>query len=60
VGSLAPNPRVPTSQLLRADELCRLTLTETKCSGTRPQCINCEKQGEECIYEQPRRDRLRE
>ncbi|KAF2830575.1 hypothetical protein CC86DRAFT_315963 [Ophiobolus disseminans] len=54
---LVPRSGLPVAS---CGELCQLTPTETKCSGTRPQCTNCERNGDECVYEQPRRDRLRE
>lgn len=32
---------------------------EIKCSGDRPRCTNCQRQGHGCHYEQERKDRLR-
>lgn len=33
---------------------------EVKCSGDVPRCANCQASGLSCVYEQARRDRLRE
>ena len=37
-----------------------LTVAEVKCSGDIPRCTNCQTNSIGCVYEQSRRDRLKE
>ncbi|XPS68919.1 hypothetical protein M3J09_001199 [Ascochyta lentis] len=45
-------------RVTRACKTCRKR--KVKCSGNIPRCLNCQASGLDCIYEQARRDRLKE
>lgn len=58
-----PPPKPPSShnredRVTRACKNCRKR--KVKCSGEVPSCINCHTNGLTCVYEQARRDRLKE
>ncbi|KAI4953195.1 hypothetical protein J4E86_006736 [Alternaria arbusti] len=50
-------PRVRTEVVSKACTQCRKR--KIKCSGHRPQCINCQRQDNDCHYDLERKDRLK-
>ncbi|KAF2625797.1 hypothetical protein BU25DRAFT_412445 [Macroventuria anomochaeta] len=57
-----PPPKKPAQnredRVTRACKTCRKR--KVKCSGDVPRCANCQATGLNCVYEQARRDRLKE
>ncbi|KAH9861477.1 hypothetical protein J1614_011224 [Plenodomus biglobosus] len=53
-----PNTRNKEERVTRACKLCRKR--KVRCSGDMPRCANCQASNSQCVYEQARRDRLKE
>lgn len=52
------NARNKEDRVTRACKLCRKR--KVRCSGHIPRCANCQTSDSQCVYEQARRDRLKE